>query len=115
MMVFYGHSNGIPHVCPKEDEACEQTAALPGTARVFVRVDRCILPDVKAMWALGIRTVCSCCGHGGAPGYIVAAAEDAEKARAGGWEEAPPLNEHCAKCGVFFRPKYFDTEVKPDV
>lgn len=35
-------------------------------------VDRCILPDVRELWAAGVRTIESCCGHGRGVGYIAA-------------------------------------------
>jgi len=40
-----------------------------GTKPVYI--DRCILPDIEALWALGIETVESCCGHGQTNGYII--------------------------------------------
>lgn len=27
-------------------------------------LDRCVLPELKTLWELGVKTVCSCCGHG---------------------------------------------------
>lgn len=33
-------------------------------------VDRCILSDVQDLWARGMDTIESCCGHGRTTGYI---------------------------------------------
>jgi len=34
------------------------------------RIDRCIAPALKALWAAGIKTTGSCCGHGSGSGVI---------------------------------------------
>lgn len=33
-------------------------------------LDACIVPAVEALWALGIRTVGCCCGHGSGHGMV---------------------------------------------
>lgn len=35
-----------------------------------VGIDRCLMPDIRQLWNMGIKTVASCCGHGIAPGVI---------------------------------------------
>jgi len=56
---------------------------LPG-AGAHVFVDRCILPAVELLWAIGVETTSNCCGHNGLfPRHVmVAKAEDGPKARA---------------------------------
>src|ERR1044071_3883366 len=34
------------------------------------RIDRCIAPALKALWAAGIKTTGSCCGHGSGSGVV---------------------------------------------
>lgn len=35
-----------------------------------LRLDSCIVPIIKAMWAAGIVTVSCCCGHGSPHGVV---------------------------------------------
>ena len=42
---------------------CTTEVAVPGGA-VASCMDHCIVPEVKMLWGLGVRTFCSCCGHG---------------------------------------------------
>ena len=42
---------------------CTTEGAVPGGA-VASCMDHCIVPEVKMLWGLGVRTFCSCCGHG---------------------------------------------------
>lgn len=41
-----------------------------------VTVDRCILPEIRRLWAQGVRTLGCCCGHGRQPGMINVNPED---------------------------------------
>ena len=52
-------------------------------------IDRCILPDVRALWARGIRTIESCCGHGIVSGYIAVRAGDEPAMEAMGYMRHP--------------------------
>lgn len=52
-------------------------------------IDRCILPDVTRLWALGIRTIESCCGHGRASGYIAVRPEHDDRMVALGFARDP--------------------------
>lgn len=36
----------------------------------WVAIDRCVLKEVQWLWANGVRTLESCCGHGQVDGYI---------------------------------------------
>lgn len=36
-----------------------------------IMLDRCIAPEIRHLWSLGIETLGSCCGHGVAPPSIV--------------------------------------------
>ena len=48
--------------CCHEPE-CTTEVTVPGGA-VASCMDYCVVPEVKMLWALGIKTYCSCCGHG---------------------------------------------------
>lgn len=37
---------------------------------VAFAIDACIAPAVKALWAIGVRTLGCCCGHGSGHGVI---------------------------------------------
>lgn len=45
------------------------TVRFPVAGTKLVGIDRCVLPDIEALWAMGIETVESCCGHG-SQGYV---------------------------------------------
>jgi hypothetical protein len=47
-----------------------QEALVPPWGGRAVGIDRCILNEVRGLWARGIRTIESCCGHNKAQGYI---------------------------------------------
>lgn len=53
---------------PMGSYANQEVLALPwgGSAGI----DRCIVNEVRGLWARGIRTVESCCGHNITSGYI---------------------------------------------
>ena len=38
--------------------------------RMCFALDKCIVPAVEALWAVGIRTIGCCCGHGSQHGVI---------------------------------------------
>lgn len=52
-------------------------------------IDRCIVPEVKALWALGVRTIESCCGHNVASGYIAVDEASRPKMEALGYRPDP--------------------------
>jgi len=52
-----------------------------------VDIDGCILEEVENLWALGIQTVESCCGHNREQGYISVVDKDIEKMKQLGYEE----------------------------
>lgn len=112
MIQFYAEDPTISHTCPEESETCKADAILPDCTNVSILIDRCMLTDVKQLWEMGIKTVCSCCGHGKQnAAFIVVAPEESERMKELGYEEAPPRYAHCADCGAFFKPKYFGMEV----
>lgn len=41
----------------------DQAKYFPDTGRPTVAVDRCIAPQIEALWAAGVRTRACCCGH----------------------------------------------------
>lgn len=41
-----------------------------------IAVDRCILPEIQALWEEGIQTLGCCCGHHVAPPYVNTRPED---------------------------------------
>src|SRR3990167_225800 len=49
-------------------------------------IDSCIVPALEALWAAGIKTVGSCCGHGSGTGVI----------GLGTWRDDRPIDEHPA-------------------
>lgn len=44
-------------------------------------IDACLVPEIASLWAGGIRTLESCCGHGRVAGYIAVPAEYIEQMR----------------------------------
>ena len=54
-----------------------------------VGIDRCILAEIRVLWAADIRTIESCCGHGTAPGYIAVTPECEGAMEALGYQRAP--------------------------
>ena len=104
-MIYFSGTDDIPHRCERESAACKVVTQDPEFAKVGIEVDRCVLKDLRTVWAQGIRTECSCCGHGNGQAFICVAKEDAGKMRAMGYTEIPHRYAHCAECGVFFAPK----------
>lgn len=112
MITFYSEDTAIPRACPQENEDCKAEAVHPDCAKVAVLIDRCVLADVKRLWALGIKTVCSCCGHGNqAAAFIAVEPEESGRMKELGYEEAPLRYAHCKDCGEFYKPKHFGMEV----
>lgn len=106
-MIYFGSCDpGHKHSCERESEICLTVVPDPATDRVTgLEVDRCVVPDLEEVWANGIRTKCSCCGHGTSPGFIVVVADDAAKMAELGYKEIAPRYDHCSECGVFFQLK----------
>lgn len=52
-----------------------------------VGIDRCVAAEIQALWAVGIVTHNSCCGHNVAPPSIMVAADDEGRMRALGYAE----------------------------
>lgn len=102
----------VPHRCTAECEECSVKVSLPvdGSDKVFkdIYIERCILPELKALWKQGIKTKCSCCGHG-VPfnAFITVEKEFAEKMEAMGYESPPDMLDVCnsCNCGAMFVPK----------
>lgn len=67
-------------------EACE-LVDLPWGGQAGI--DRCVLPDVRDLWAGGIRTIESCCGHNRTAGYVAVRYEDMAAMLARGWKRDP--------------------------
>lgn len=63
-----------PGCCEFGTYECGVTLKVPDTVKIFkvcgnerkhtVCVDKCLVPAIKALWAAGIPTANSCCGHG---------------------------------------------------
>lgn len=51
-----------------------------------IGVDLCLASEIAGLWARGIRTVESCCGHGKQSGYIMVRSEDREAMESLGYE-----------------------------
>lgn len=106
MIIFEGADGALRHLCGREDESCRVVVPLPEYGMVGITADKCIVDDLKAIWAEGVRTVCSCCGHGDeGAAFVCVVDEDADKMRELGYREIPRRYDHCAGCGVFFAPK----------
>lgn len=60
-------------------------------SRTPVDVDSCIAAEVQGLWALGIKTVASCCGHGKVLPVISVAAEHEEAMLALGYQRQPEV------------------------
>ena len=74
-----------------EVPACT-TPVLDPDGELIRNADWCVVPELMALWAKGIRTVCSCCGHGeDENAYIRVRAEDADSMLAMGYE---PFQTH---------------------
>lgn len=52
-------------------------------------IDRCILPSVRELWAAGIVTLESCCGHGMVDGYIAVPDRHRPAMEAAGYQPHP--------------------------
>lgn len=48
-------------------------------------IDACLVPEIVSLWAEGIRTLESCCGHGRISGYIAVPDEHIEQMRGLGY------------------------------
>lgn len=79
--------------------ANQETVITPWGRRVGI--DRCILPDLRALWAAGVRTIESCCGHGLARGYIAVPPEHERAMIARGFT----IDERTASKGCFLWPR----------
>ncbi len=53
-----------------------------------VTVDRCLAPEIRTLWHVGIRTTGCCCGHGGS-GFIGVVDDDIPAMELLGYEHAP--------------------------
>ena len=51
------------HACDQENSDCVVEAKAPWMT-YSVGIERCILNEIETLWSMGIRTTCSCCGHG---------------------------------------------------
>ena len=91
------------NTCPDKSPDCK--TVIPGNP--IGGFDRCVVPELKALWAQGIKTECSCCGHGDPEkAFIVADEADADKMAALGYERIPEPYPMCVGCGgAFFRAK----------
>lgn len=54
-----------------------------------VGIDRCVRAEVESLWATGIRTLESCCGHNKASGYIAVIQEHEPAMEARGYQRDP--------------------------
>ena len=110
-MSSFEFSNSI-HKCEKESADCNVQVSIPDPDVDCVmhdmEIDRCILGELQWLWKQGIRTCCSCCGHGLAyNAFITVEKEYEEKMIEMGYESPPDTIEACGKCnvGVMFMPK----------
>src|SRR3990167_2157209 len=78
------------------------TPRWPTAGTKLVGIDRCCLADVEAMWARGIETVESCCGHGVTSGYVLVTPEHVDVRRAVGYRSDPLKSD---RSDLFLWPK----------
>lgn len=98
------------HMCKRETEECQIKVIVPIGANIAedAVIERCILNELKWLWKQGIKTHCSCCGHGLAyNAFITVEKEYKDKMLELGYESPPDLLEVCDNCdvGVMFTPK----------
>lgn len=55
-------------------------------------IDNCILPEIRLLWAQGVETIESCCGHNKATGYICVHPKDIYKMKELGYKQVPDVN-----------------------
>ena len=94
---------GRAQTCDMQSEECQVKVTMPvcDGAVEDVYIERCILPEVQALWKMGIKTHCSCCGHG-VPynAFITVEKEFKDQMDALGYESPPDLLEVCENCNV---------------
>ena len=61
--------------------------------------DACILYELTELWRQGIKTKCSCCGHGEIDARIAVADECVSAIEALGYERCEPLEYGCVTVG----------------
>lgn len=67
-----------------------------GLGKETICVDACIADQVEAMWAAGVATLSTCCGHNGQfDRHVVVVPEHAEKAKAALADFPDPLVVYC--------------------
>lgn len=109
---FYSMFENRPYKCEHESEECMVKISIPAEDSTHimedVHIDRCILAELQDLWANGIKTLCSCCGHG-APfnAFITVDRSCKEQMDAMGYESPPDLLEVCGSCdeGIMYVPK----------
>jgi hypothetical protein len=79
--------------------ANQETVTTP--AGKIVGIDRCLLNDVRKLWADGIETIESCCGHGQTTGYIAVPEAGHAAMAERGW--SPDLRAN--RTGIFTWPR----------
>lgn len=98
------------HMCDKEDGECCVKIDMPICAGAIeeVLIEKCILTEVQSLWKMGIKTHCSCCGHGLPYQAFITVEKGYEKQMEElGYESPPDLLEVCENCdvGTMYIPK----------
>ena len=77
-------------------------------------LDYCVVRELEELWESGVKTACSCCGHGTGGAYIVVGRKYRQQMMDMGYQEAEMENQKpvaitpprlCGRCGVMFRAK----------
>lgn len=91
---------------------CATRVVVPG-GEVAHEMEACIVDELKDLWKQGVRTVCSCCGHGDdRMAYIRVDAPSAPKMEALGYVQTE-LHKCLFHAGsVAFHPKYITARRK---
>ena len=102
----------VPHKCMAESESCNVKVSMPArdSDRVAedIYIERCILSEMQWLWKQGIKTLCSCCGHGLAyNAFITVDKACKDRMEALGYESPPDMLDVCANCdwGIMYVPK----------
>src|SRR5437763_159536 len=56
--------------CIYEFDADSDEFGINARGEECFRIDKCIVPALKALWSAGIKTTGSCCGHGSGSGVV---------------------------------------------
>ena len=86
------HLNSVVVPIPSHMESYSVARVTAGLSST-VGIDRCILEEIQDLWAKGIRTYGSCCGHNHSPSMVNVHADDDVAMLSMGYVRWPDLLE----------------------